>query len=97
MIMYAISFDMTVSDLKDNYGEPYNQAYYEIGDLLKKFDFERKQGSLYVSEKDDLAALFGAIEKLKSVEWFKKSVRDIRGFRIESWSDFTKSVKGNTY
>ena len=28
--MYALSFDMVVSDLKQYYGEPYNKAYYEI-------------------------------------------------------------------
>jgi virulence-associated protein VapD len=26
--------------------------------------------------------------------WFPKSVRDIRAFRIEQWSDFTAVVKG---
>ena len=92
--MYAISFDMTVSDLKDNYGDPYNNAYFEIADLLQEFGFERKQGSLYLSKNDDLSLLFGAIQKLKETKWFRDSVRDIRGFKIESWSDFTKSVKG---
>ena len=33
--MYALSFDMVVSDLKQYYGEPYNKAYYEIKSLLK--------------------------------------------------------------
>lgn len=28
--MFAISFDMLISDLKQNYGEPYNNAYFEI-------------------------------------------------------------------
>ena len=28
--MYAIAFDMFVSDLKEHYGEPYNNAYFEI-------------------------------------------------------------------
>ncbi|WP_369793959.1 transcriptional regulator [Prevotella sp. S7 MS 2] len=26
-------------------------------------------------------------------DWFKKSVRDIRGFKVKSWSDFTDLVK----
>ncbi len=29
--MFAIAFDMVVSDLKKNYGEPYNNAYFAIG------------------------------------------------------------------
>lgn len=28
--MYAISFDMLIADLKLHYGEPYNNAYFEI-------------------------------------------------------------------
>jgi virulence-associated protein VapD len=30
--MFAIAFDMVVSDLKEHYGEPYNNAYYEISE-----------------------------------------------------------------
>ncbi len=28
--MYALSFDMNIADLKENYGEIYNNAYYEV-------------------------------------------------------------------
>lgn len=28
--MFAIAFDLNISDLKATYGEPYNNAYYEI-------------------------------------------------------------------
>jgi virulence-associated protein VapD len=28
--MFAIAFDMVITDLKENYGEPYNNAYFEI-------------------------------------------------------------------
>ena len=34
--MYALAFDMVISDLQKYYGEPYNKAYYEIKELLKK-------------------------------------------------------------
>lgn len=27
--MYALAFDMVISDLQKYYGEPYNKAYYE--------------------------------------------------------------------
>lgn len=27
--MFAIAFDMNIGDLRTNYGEPYNNAYYE--------------------------------------------------------------------
>ena len=51
------------------------------------------QGSLYVTENEDMANLFLAIQALRARAWFPKSVRDIRAFRIEQWSDFTSVVK----
>jgi virulence-associated protein VapD len=37
--------------------------------------------------------LFLSIQALRMRAWFAKSVRDIRAFRIEQWSDFTAVVK----
>lgn len=37
--------------------------------------------------------MFKAINKLSKIDWFKKSVRDIRAFKVEDWSDFTEIVK----
>jgi virulence-associated protein VapD len=91
--MYAISFDMLVADLKQHYGEPYNNAYFDIKTELRKFGFYNAQGSLYLTENRDMANLFRAIDALKKIEWFKLSVRDIRAFRIEDWSNFTDFVK----
>jgi virulence-associated protein VapD len=34
--MFAIAFDRGISDLKKYYGEPHNNAYYEISLVLKK-------------------------------------------------------------
>jgi len=69
------------------------QAYADIGSTLKNFGFERIQGSVYVSQSEDLAQLFHAIDALKALPWFPRSVRDIRAFRIEQWSDFTAFIK----
>lgn len=91
--MYAISFDMSIADLKQHYGEPYNNAYFEIGKELRKFEFYNTQGSLYLTENRDMANLFKAIDGLKRIKWFKESVRDIRAFRIEDWSNFTDFIK----
>jgi virulence-associated protein VapD len=46
-----------------------------------------------MTRSDDLAKLFLAIETLKRIDWFRKSVRDIRGYKVENWSDFTAIVK----
>ena len=93
--MFAISFDMLITDLKENYGEPYNNAYYEISIILEEFDFYRAQGSVYLSDKNDMANLTKAMIKLKSISWFRDSVRDIRAFKVEDWSNFTDFMKEN--
>jgi virulence-associated protein VapD len=51
------------------------------------------QGSVYVTKSDDMANLFSAIMALRALPWFPLSVRDIRAFRIEQWSDFTGIIK----
>ena len=89
----AIAFDMNVGDLRSNYGEPYNNAYYEIKTLMRKYDFYNTQGSVYLTQHNDMSYLFRAITALKQVAWFRESVRDIRAFRVEDWSDFTSFVK----
>ena len=93
--MYALSFDMNISDLKENYGEIYNNAYYEIKTLLIRDGFEWIQGSTYLTKSDNLTNLTRAIMDLAKIDWFKKSVRDIRGYRVEDWLDFTDLVKNN--
>ncbi len=91
--MFAISFDMLISDLKENYGDPYNNAYYDIAITLEKFDFYRGQGSVYLSTTNDMVNLMRALNALKKLDWFPNSVRDIRAFRVEDWSDFTQFIK----
>ncbi len=51
--MFAISFDMLISDLKSNYGEPYNNAYFEISNVLETYGFYRAQGSVYLTENNN--------------------------------------------
>lgn len=93
--MYAIAFDMLIADLNINYGKPYNNAYYEISNYLERFGFYRTQGSVYLSKNNDLVNLTKAMNTLKDIDWFQKSVRDIRAFRVEDWSDFTEFMKEN--
>ena len=91
--MYALSFDMNIADLEQHYGTPYQGAYYEIKRALVKEGFYWIQGSTYMTNADNLINLFNAVNALKGIEWFRKSVRDIRGYRVEEWSDFTDTVK----
>lgn len=91
--MYAISFDLVVADTEQHHPKGVTQAYTDIGVVLRKFDFERVQGSLYTNNDENMANLFQAMNALKAMEWFPNSVRDIRAFRIEQWSDFTPVIK----
>ena len=91
--MFAIAFDMVINDLKQEYGEPCNNAYFEIKMALRRYGFYNTQGSVYLTESNDMSNLFRAIDSLKKIEWFKRSVRDIRAFRVEDWSNFTDFVR----
>jgi virulence-associated protein VapD len=91
--MYAIAFDLTVADAEQHHPKGVSQAYADIGATLNEHEFRRVQGSLYVTDNEDMATLFLAIQSLRMRVWFQKSVRDIRAFRIEQWSDFTTVVK----
>lgn len=95
--MYAIAFVLNIDDLKKTYGEPYNRAYDEIRQELEALGFEWTQGSVYMSvaKENTLTTVYKAINRLSAIDWFKKSVRDIRAFKVEDWSDFTDIVKGN--
>ena len=91
--MFAIAFDLVVTDTEINHPKGITQAYTDIGHVLNEFGFERVQGSLYVTNDENMAQLFQAIQSLRAQIWFPKSVRDIRAFRVEQWSDFTALVK----
>lgn len=91
--MYAVAFDLVVADTEMHHPKGVTQAYTEIGAVLAEHGFRRAQGSLYVTDDENMANLFLAIQSLKTRDWFPKSVRDIRAFRIEQWSDFTPVVK----
>ncbi len=96
--MYALAFDQTGADTENHHPKGVSQAYTEIDAILGEHGFRRVQGSLYVTDDEDIANLFLAIQALRARAWFPKSVRDIRAFRVEQWSDFTAVVRsaGNT-
>jgi virulence-associated protein VapD len=91
--LFAIAFDLIVAETQANHPKGVAQAYTDIRSTLSGFEFEWIQGSLYVSQTEDLANLFLAISALKALPWLPSSVRDIRAFRVEQWSDFTAIVK----
>ena len=92
--MFAIAFDLDTKDTKRAHPKSVPQAYMDIARVLERFGFEWKQGSVYTCDNEDLANLFAAMTALKVLPWLPASVRDIRAFRVEQWSDFTSFIKG---
>jgi virulence-associated protein VapD len=81
------------NDTRQAHPKGLTQAYADIRSLLESYDFDWRQGSVYTSDNEDLGNLFVAMSALKALPWFPASVRDIRAFRVEQWSDFTSIVK----
>ncbi len=91
--MFAIAFDLTVKETAKHHPKGVPAAYADIGTTLAKYGFQRVQGSIYICENEDMANLMDAMDALTLLSWFPPSVRDIRAFRVEQWSDFTDRVK----
>jgi virulence-associated protein VapD len=91
--VFAIAFDLDTKRTKRSHPKSVAQAYSDIRFVLARYNFEWKQGSVYATNDEDLANLFRAIDALKQLPWFAASVRDIRAFRVEQWSDFTEIVR----
>ena len=62
--MYAVAFDLVVAETQKHHSKGTIRAYTEIGDVLGRHGFSRVQGSLYVTENEDMANLFLAIQAL---------------------------------
>ncbi len=77
--MFAIAFDLVVADAERSNPRGATAAYSEICSTQQRFGFERIQGSVYVTENNDMANLFAALLALKALPWLPASVRDIRG------------------
>jgi len=91
--MYAIAFDLSIAETRKHHPKGVTAAYGDIAATLERFQFRGVQGSVYVCDSEDMANLFQAVTALKALPWFPASVRDIRAFRIEQWSDFTPTIK----
>ena len=91
--MFAVAFDLRVEQTVEAHPRGLRQAYADVGAVLVRFGFERIQGSVYVAEDEDLTKVVRAMNALKALPWFPVSVRDIRAFRVEQWSDFTPFMK----
>ena len=87
MSKYLITFDMDTNCLKENYhGNNWNNAYYDIANILGKHGFNRIQGSVYLGE-EGISEAHGTIalqELTATYDWFYACVSNVRFYRIES-------------
>jgi virulence-associated protein VapD len=93
--VYAIAFDMDIDSLKNNYGDPYNNAYYEIRRVLQRHSFTWQQGSVYFggAQINAVTCVLAAMDLARSLPWFAASVRGIRMLRIEELNDLMPAVQ----
>jgi virulence-associated protein VapD len=93
--MYAIAFDMDIDSLRNNYGDPYNNAYLEIRRVLQRHGFTWQQGSVYFGGDriNAVTCVLAAIDLSRSLPWFAASVRDIRMLRIEELNDLMPAIQ----
>ena len=93
--MYAIAFDMDIESLRNNYGDPYNNAYVEIRKVLDRHGFKWQQGSVYFGDEtiNAVTCVLAAIDLSRNLPWFAASVRDIRMLRIEELNDLMPAVQ----
>lgn len=92
--MYGITFDLDTNMLERDYGMSRPKAYGEIERVLADIGFTHIQYSVYFCKENDGSASFiiKVAQALASLE-FVPAIRDLQGFRVESWSDMTESVK----
>lgn len=93
--MFAIAFDLLNAETQALHPKSLRQAYKDVEQTLARYDFYRVQQSVYHTDREDLANLMAAMSALKALPWFSASVKDIKGYRVELWSDFTAFMKGS--
>jgi virulence-associated protein VapD len=93
--VYAIVVDMDIESLKQNYGDPHDNAYYEIRKGLQTHGFNWQQGSVYFGGEqiNAVTCVLAAIDLARTLPWFAASVRDIRMLRIEELNDLMPAVQ----
>jgi virulence-associated protein VapD len=80
--VFAIAFDLTVKEVTTRHPKSVAAAYADIGATLAGFGFRWVQGiSMFVKM------------RIWPISWMLSSVRDVRAFRVEQWSNFTDRVK----
>ena len=94
--MFAIAFDLDTTVLRQSYhNDSWQIAYNDVGAALRKYGFERTQGSVYFGDDSvDAVKCVLAVQRLTAdFAWFAPSVKDIRMLRIEDNNDLMPAVE----
>ena len=92
--MYAIAFDLVVADTEEHHPRGVTQAYFRYRRDSQPARLSLGPGKPVCDGKRRHGEPVSGHSSASFPDWFPKSVRDIRAFRIEQWSDFTTVVKG---
>lgn len=94
--MYAITFDLDTKVLQDSYpNASWQNAYTDVGRVLRDHGFARQQGSVYFGDDTvDVVRCQIAVQRLAlTFPWFAPSVSDIRMLRIEDNNDLMPAIE----
>jgi virulence-associated protein VapD len=97
--MYAITFDLEMSALREAYpNDSHANAYMDIRKVLEEHGFEWQQGSVYFGGAgvDAVVCVLAVQDLAARHDWFASSVRDIRMLRIEENNDLMPAVQRGT-
>jgi virulence-associated protein VapD len=95
-VTYAIAFDLDTKVLQELYpNASWQNASFDVERGLKKFGFERRQGSVYFGNDDvDAVTCVLAVQDLTSAyAWFRPSVTDVRMLRIDDNNDLKPAIE----
>ena len=93
--MYAIALDLDGESLGSQANRAVSDPHHQIGEVLQKLGFHRRQGSVYFGGATINAGtcVLAAFELARVPPWFSASVRDIRMLRIEESNDLMPAVQ----
>lgn len=93
-VVYAIAFDLDIEQVRLYYGDPYDNAFFEIRRLLEGHQFQWHQGLYLGSSCVTAASVMEAVIDLTTrMPWFAACVRDIRMLRIEEVNDLMPVIQ----
>ncbi|ENY53803.1 hypothetical protein [Metamycoplasma alkalescens] len=73
--------------------ENYKQAYEDIRDILRHYGFHWLSNSFYFSRSiNNLLQITKALQHLRTINWFKKSLVSFHVFKMEDLSIFTDYI-----